>query len=155
MTDHPFDRDNSLGEVRDWVVERIEDGVECPCCDQHAQLYTRKLNSGMARVLIAQWTTARQEFCHTATLVPRLREGAKLAYWGLLESEGTLRPDGGHAGRWRITDQGRLFVLGNLSVPRVARLYNGRVLELTGPLIDIQQALGNKFNYAELMGVRV
>jgi hypothetical protein len=155
MTDHPFIRESLLGDARDWVVERIEDGVHCPCCDQWAKVYTRKLSSGIARVLIKQWITHHQEFAHTASLIPKLREGHKLAYWGLLEAEGTVRDDGGHSGRWRITDQGRLFVLDGLRVPRYARVYNGTVLELRGAEVGIQDALGDKFNYVELMGLHV
>jgi hypothetical protein len=141
----------TLAQAKAWLRLRLKDGAQCPCCTQLAKTYRRKLNSGMARVLIAQWGSYGQSFCHTARLVPSLREGAKLAYWGLLEADERRRDDGGHAGWWRITDKGAQFVANSITVPKYVVVYDDRVLRLEGDHISIRDALGDGFNYDELM----
>lgn len=143
----------TLEQARDWLRERLHDGAECPLCTQYARVYHRKFNSGMARVLIAQWRSHGLGYAHTARLVPGLREGAKCAYWGLMEEETERREDGGRSGYWRITEKGRLFVLGMIRIPAWANVYNDRVLSLDDSvMINITDALGQHFDYRELMG---
>ena len=79
-------------------------------------------------------------------------EEPKLRYWGLLEEELELRPDGGRAGWWRVTELGEWFVLKEATVPRYARIYDNRCLSLVGDQVSITDALGTKFNYDDLMG---
>lgn len=74
-----------------------------------------------------------------------------MVHWGLIEEEPIVRPDGGRAGWWRITPFGQQFVLGNSTVPKYARLYDGRCLGLEGVPVTIRDCLGTKFNYADLM----
>ena len=76
---------------------------------------------------------------------------AKLEYWGLLEEERGVRPDGGRAGYWRVTLRGEDWLHGKVEVPKYARVYDGRMLSLTGPSWSVFEALGKKFDYRELM----
>lgn len=141
-----------LAQVRAWLRLKLDDGTSCPACGQYCKVYQRKLNSGMARSLIAMYQIDPTGYIHVPTaLSARSREEGKLAYWRLVEEQNANRPDGGRAGYWRITELGTQFVLGQLRVPRYARVYDGKVLELTGDPISIQDALGDKFDYAELM----
>jgi hypothetical protein len=123
----------------------------CPTCDQFAKVYRRQINSGMARSLILMYRQG-PGFIHIPTAIgARSREEGKLAYWGLAEEEHVVREDGGRAGWWRITQKGTQFVLGLISVDKYALVYNGRVLDFDGPAWTIRDALGTRFNYAELM----
>ena len=54
---------------------------------------------------------------------------------------------------WRVTSLGKRFVLGEVTVPGRAEVYNGMCLRTYGPEVSIVTALGDKFNYAELMGI--
>lgn len=142
-----------LSEAKAWLRARLDDGAPCPCCTQYAKRYHRKINSGMARLLIMQWCKVGQEFAHTASLCPNLREGAKLAYWGLMEHDDRPRDDGGKSGWWRITDAGVRFVLGRESVPKYVYVYDDRVMGFdAAQMVSIQDALGTKFSYSDLMG---
>lgn len=143
--------DAPLGEAVDWLIEHIDEGVKCPCCDQYAKIYKRKISSGQARLLIAQYRAAGTRFAHTADWDHISREGAKLAYWGLMEADGRLREDGGHAGMWRITPKGVEYVLNQLKVPKYAHVFDNDVLRYSGPNVGIRHALGMKFRYDELM----
>lgn len=148
----------SLQEAKDWLRVRVDDGAKCPCCTQFAKLYRRKINSTMARALILIYRNGGgSRFVHIpslrAVLAPHhSNEEPKLRYWDLLEEEQTVRPDGGRAGWWRVTDLGARWVLGAATVPKYARIYDGRCLRVEGDQVTIRDALGDRFDYRELMG---
>jgi hypothetical protein len=90
----------------------------------------------------------------------------KLAHWGLLDALSGERPDGcKHNGFYKITPLGIQFVRREVQVPKYIFLYNQTVygfsngsdrpmdLEVKREMTDIREALGRKFNYAELMGL--
>lgn len=143
----------TLAQVQAYLRAHLDEGVSCPACRQLAKVYKRKLNSGMARSLIAMYVAGGTGFVHLPTAIgARHREEGKLRYWGLVEEEHLARPDGGRAGYWRVTAPGEAFVLCQALVHRYARVYDGQCLGLGGDLIDIREALGDRFDYAELMG---
>jgi hypothetical protein len=145
----------TLKEAKEWLLERIDDGAACPCCTQFAKVYRRKINSTMARGLIAAFRAYGTEFGHLQQIRHRgldNREESKLRYWGLMEDDGETREDGGHAGRWRVTTNGRIWVLNESKVPKYARIYDGRCIGLVGEPQSIVEALADKFDYRELMG---
>lgn len=152
MTDNDFDN-ATVSEARDWLREHVDDGAPCPCCTQLAKVYRRKINSGMARSLIAMYQIAGTSWVHVPTQVgARSREEGKLAYWGLVEESTAPRDDGGRAGWWRVTSKGELFVRDEITVPKYARIYNGRCLGFYGAQrVGIRDALGSKFSYDDLM----
>lgn len=131
-------------------------GGTCPCCNQFVKVYRRTINSMMANQLChaAKNYDITDEF-HVGEL-PQCASGvgdwAKLQYWGLIrevdaDNDGSKRK----AGVWRITEKGVMFAERKAYVPKYAIVYNGRLLELEGENIDIVQALGQKFNYAQIM----
>ena len=148
----------SLGEARAWLRKRVGEGERCPCCQQFAKVYKRSINSSMARALVTMYRVAGTDWVKMsdalgAGKVDRADE-AKLRYWKLIEEEPELRPDGGRAGWWRVTDLGRQFVLGTVTVPKYAHVYDGRCLGLEGAPVRIEEALGNRFDLSELMALR-
>lgn len=144
---------DTLATVRAWLRQHAEAGVECPACFQHVKIYRRKVNAGMARSLIAMYTVGGLDWVHVPTQIgARSREEGKLAYWGLVEEEKAKRPDGGRAGYWRVTVRGEAFVRCRLSIPKYCQVYNGKVLGFDlSEVINIKDALGDKFDYTELM----
>jgi hypothetical protein len=140
-----------LGVVTRWLKAQLDDGVTCPCCGQLAKVYKRQINGQMARVLIMMHKASPDGGeVHLPTLY-RGADTAKLAYWELIKEREEPRPDGGRAGWWCVTDKGRAFINGRIAVPQYARVYNGQLLNLTGPPVDIRTALGKNFDYSELM----
>jgi hypothetical protein len=143
----------TIQEGVDYVLRIAENGGgECPCCRQRVQVYERTINAGMARALINQWRAVGQDWAKTRMLWTMTHEGAQLQWWGLIEP-GQARSDGGKGGEWRITDSGRDFVLGRLSCPRYAKVFDGQLLGLDASYgyVTIQDALGTKFDYSSLM----
>lgn len=147
--------DTPLGEARDWLRNRIDEGASCPCCQQYARVYRRKITSRQAHGFILVWRAAGIDWVHIPTVHPAFTgDGGKLSmlrYWGLLEEADDKRDDGGRAGWWRITSRGRLYLDDQLRVPKYARTYDGRCLSLVGEPVGIRDALGTRFRYDELM----
>ena len=137
-------------------------GVDCPCCGQLVKLYNRKLYSKMALQLIALYRLDRKhpnQYFHITdigvqTSVIGGGDFAKLKYWGLIvelekdDADDTKRT----SGHWAITQKGRDFVIGKITVPSHVKVFDGRTFGFGEKHITIHHALGKKFNYAELMG---
>ncbi len=156
-------RFSSFEEVRTWFYGEAERrGLHCPLCDQFSKVYRRKLNSQMARSLILIYRffeTNRDEWVDINNYLlrfdihPGKANVSLLRHWKLIERRDGEREDGNpRTGFYRLTENGRLFVQGRLLVPTYIKLYNDELLELEQhSFTDIHQALGNKFNYTELM----
>lgn len=145
----------TLDEAQRWLRERVEEGVRCPTCTQFAKVYRRKINSRQADAIIALYRKHGMEWGHVPTIAPRLRgDGGMIAllrYWRLVEELPEPREDGGRAGWWRVTPLGRDFVLARATVPKYARIYDSQCIGLEGEQVSIRDALGEGFNYDELM----
>ncbi len=138
-----------LHDAMEEFQAKVKKGTNCPCCGRFSKQYKRKLNSGMAQILIKIYKLfsnesvhLQNEFLHFKDIAIR-NEYSKLKHWGLLEQ--------GQLGYWRITDLGVQFVLGHIEIPRHIILFNNELLGFSGEKVTIQQALGDKFNYNELM----
>lgn len=159
MTTDPatlFDVRDTLADARARVEEGRDEGVTCECCGQLAKVYRRKIHAVMARDLLLSYRRADHDgrgWFHLPTLLPDTRGGdfGKLAYWRLIEELPERREDGGRAGWWRITDDGEAFATRRLRVPKYARVFDSHLLGLTGPYAGIEDALGVRFRYDDLM----
>jgi hypothetical protein len=145
----------TLEEAQEWLRSRVDAGATCPCCSQHAKVYKRKVTSGMAQALIIMYRTHQRSWFYLPDLARqwRGRDEANLRFFDLIEEATERRPDGGHKGWWRVTRKGEAFVQGTATVPKYARIYNGRRLSFdrTEPQVSIRDALGTKFSYDDLM----
>lgn len=141
----------TLDQAKTWLRSRLDHGDSCPLCGQHAKMYRRKINAGMATSLISMHRIAPTGgWVHVHAIGARSREEGKLAYWGLVEEQNGVGIHGGRAGYWRVTDAGRAFLKGT-KVPKYAKVYNGKCYGHEGDLVSIRDALGTKFNYDDLM----
>lgn len=157
-----FTDDMSIADARALLRTLVEDGHACPVCTQRAEIHTRPLNHASVRAVIAMLRVHGRDFGHLQTvarehLADIAGQGGQLVlsqHWGLLEEERRLRPDGGRAGYWRVTERGEAFVHGRATVPSHARLYAGRFLRHVGEEVAAQDCLGKKFDLADLLGER-
>lgn len=155
MTDQTLPDDTTLGEAKEWLRERLDGGAKCPCCTQFAKVYKRTITSACAVALIKMYRAARLEWCYVPEVVGRPFDGdlGKLAFWGLVLESSEPRSDGGRRGTWRVTPDGERFIHGTLSLPKYAHIYDSRQVKpmFSGPLIGVEDALGDKFDLRELM----
>lgn len=143
-----------LMQARTWLRQRLRDGEKCPCCGQYAKIYRRSIHASLARSLIRLHQAAKNSeggWVHVPTAIGPACEIGKARYWGLVEEATVKRDDGGRKGYWRLTPDGQAYVRGHKAIPRYALLYDGRCLGFEGPLVDIRDALADRFDYKKLM----
>ena len=149
----------TIVEAKQILEVQKRDGMHCPVCEQYAKLYPRSLTSAMAYglILLANNTA---DFVHVERFfkdidgIPSSIRGdiSKLVYWDFLERKIADRDDGSNRnGYYKVTSAGREFVANRLRVSKKVLLYNNESYGFEGQLIDIEDALGTKFNYSELM----
>lgn len=151
---------NTVADARTRIAAGWEagDGTPCPVCTQLVKLYRRKLNSGMARILIwlvreaARYPEGWVPVADTApTFVRRSNEVSRLALWGLVEDQPSDTPARRNSGVWRPTDAGRRFAARETRAPSHVLIFNNVVYGWSAEQIDITAALGETFRYDELM----
>ena len=124
----------------------------CPTCQQSIKIYKRKLNKNMARTLIEMYKAGKYTYHHVPSLPGDTHEASQLAWWALIISSPRRRSDGGHAGKWKLTSAGRLFVEGRITVESHCEVdRGGEPLELMGKQVKISECLGEPFDLRELM----
>lgn len=153
--------DNSIRDARKFLELRIMDGAKCPCCRQFCKVYRHKVNSIMATGLIGlvkQWQVTQQPV-HVSDIALgdrdiRVTGGqfALLRHWRLIEPIKSDTPRKRTSGYWVPTERGVDFALGRITVPKFADIFNNHVIRFpSDEVISIKEALGEKFNYQELM----
>jgi len=147
----------TLQEAKAWLKQKAVDGAQCPCCNQYVRIYKRRINAGMARWLINLYKMPR-EFQHIASIYKFGRHSVSgtdytvMKYWDLIQQKVNEDEDKKHSGWWRITDKGEQFVERRTAVLSHAHIYNSRLINFVGDRVTIDQCLGKKFSYQELMG---
>jgi len=143
---------------------RAGDAIECPVCGQTCKRYKRKLNSAMAACLVYMYRYFRRPDAETwlhvekhIRSIPGLPysltgDFPKLRFWDLICPMRAERDDqSDRVGYWRITEKGRAFVEGRTTVPRHVFIYGNVAEGFSADQTTIGDALGDRFNYAELM----
>jgi hypothetical protein len=152
----------TLKEAKAWLKERVNEGARCPCCNQLAKVYKRRIHSTMAYHLIQlKKRSLDDSFIHKSFLLSGSRsamtslgggEFAMMRHWGLIEEK--LKDDkqkGRTSGFWRITEKGKGFVDKKLLINKFIYLYDGQLLKVSEETASISDCLGEKFDYESLM----
>lgn len=131
--------------------------MTCECCGRYAQVYQRRIHTSIALQLIELYKLGgTYDHVHASRLIPKGVSGAgdlsKAKYWGLIEE----KPSDGRtksSGFWMLTDLGLQYVTDRARVPYIAYVYDDKVLGFSERLCGIREALKEKFDYQELMGM--
>ena len=137
------------------MAKKIE---HCEFCGRPICVYHRTITAPMAAVLIAVHRRGKGTWVFmpefkmgfkSVKLLAALSGGdvSKLRFWGLLEVNEK------RVGYYRITPAGDAFCLDQTRLPKFADVRLNKLLGLHGPLIGIQDALRQKFDYQQLMGL--
>ena len=145
----------TLEEAKQFIRDNFQEGSSCPCCGQFVKLYKRKLTSGMAKALINLYyasSRSTKRYIHITDL-GHLNGGefAQLQRWGLIVEQPNEDEEKRTSGMWAITYDGMSFVEKLRTVPSHVYTYNGKTIKFSVKETNIEQALGNKFHYTELM----
>lgn len=154
----------TLAEARALVLAKRDEGVDCPCCGQFAKVYKRNLSAAMAEaiILIERATRAdRSQQFHMGQLLDtyatsRTAKGGgdpmRLRFHGLVDLVPGRRADESwRVGYYTITDNGVKFALDQYRAPKYVYLYAQECLGASEETISVVEALGNHFNYRQLM----
>lgn len=135
----------SLAEAKEWLEDRKRDGARCPCCDQWTKVYRRKLGAGIAYSMVR---IARRYSVGEPFRTPGLgltHDPGMARHWGLLDRYP-------QRGVWALTDLGYRWVHRQCKVPRWVLLYDNHLVGVDGTDgVDVVTALGDRFDYQELM----
>jgi len=159
VSDDVNDRELLLKELRERVKHRAatSKGTLCPVCGRLVKVYRRKLHAEMARFLIRlvnrykiypRYYTTREIFGKDNKAVT---DGVYLVHWGLIEKASSINEAQAPTGSYRPTDKGLRFSHNLEYVPTHVHLLGGKVVGWSDRTTTIKQALGDKFNYVELM----
>jgi len=153
-----------LEAAKRHVEQEATAGVTCPCCGQYVRRYRRTITSGMARALIMMRNASRDNRGQWLNVLPVLDESpdavrlradyTKLRFWGLIDNKEARRKDGSkRVGVWKVTPLGYAFAEGLAWIPKYRTIQNNELIDEddTGGQVNIAEALGAEFNYAEIM----
>lgn len=148
----------SLAQARREMEAELEEGTTCPCCERWIKVYKRNLNSTMARALvwIAQEHNLNGDWVDVPSLGPdwliRSNQHTTLAWWKLLvRKQVDPLQDQKHSGLWKPTRRGLLFCNRQIAVPKTVYTLNGEPVEFSDEQVYIDDFLGTKFSYSEVM----
>jgi hypothetical protein len=142
-------------------MESLKQGeaCDCPTCGRHAQIYRRKFHASIARQLIRlYWLGGTAHYIHASKLILPEVSGAgdfsKAKYWGLIYQQINTDPDTKCNGMWMLSAEGVAFVRGQHRIAREVFVFDDEVQGMSAETITIAEALGDRFNYHELMEAR-
>ena len=146
--------DKSLAQARHEMREKIDKGTRCPCCGRFVKLYKRKLSAEMVVFLFALCREYRGDFLD----IRRLRtwkyqrgDYAYLAHWGLVEQREGDEPGKRGSAHWKPTEEAFQFIFRHLKMASHIHMLCGDYLGRSDKLVSVDDALGEKFDYDELM----
>lgn len=143
-----------------WRELKAGGKQDCPCCRRHAQIYRRTLHFTTAWQLIRLYRlNGYGEYVNASRLIMEGQQGvgdfSKAKYWELIERRDMTNADDGKksSGWWRLTGKGMCFVLGKITIPKVALIFDDKLIGFEGEQVDIQFSLNQRFDYERLMAV--
>jgi len=153
----PEKKESSLDRAIRAVKEGLDDGVECPCCEQFCKIYPRKLNANMVMFLISLvrvWEKQGGGWVHYSACKFKGRDYPFLTFWGLAETGRSVAEESEKrmSGKWRPTELGVLFAKDEVRVSQRLHIFNNTVISKDTETVGVVEALGSPFHYRELMG---
>ena len=155
----------TVAEAKATLHAKLEKGAQCPCCDQFAKRYIRRMSSIICRWLIAfarasegdrtKWVHVREcgHILGGESSAARSGDYAKARWWGLVEAGlEDEEADHGSIDATATTEKGWKFVANQLLVREQVVVYNNDPIEFQGKEVSIVAGLGTKFSYSALMG---
>lgn len=150
--------DKFLAKLRsDWRETIEHDGGHCPCCGKWGKISPQGMNETRALALLwlSRAPTNAEGWVDVPNVGPRWLLRGKthttLQHWEFVEpgshQDSTKRADG----FWRITDKGKKFIAGTITVPKKAYIYNNAVEGWSDECVSFRDCFGRHFDYQEVM----
>lgn len=154
-----------IRDFSDWTVERTKkylednrkDGVECPACGVFYREYKWTFYSTAARGLILlNRLGGAEDYVFTGDLKQKYGfkgqgDCSRWRFFGLATEDRDRKSNTGRAGYWKLTPLGVDFINGRATIPKKVYVVHSKPTRSEGPHVTVQQALGKRFDYDELM----
>jgi hypothetical protein len=149
-----------LGQARAFLRERMNDGVDCPCCGRLVKSYKFTILGTMAATLmwiVAKAKQTKEPWVHlnnpeAPAWVKADRNYPRLSYWNLVVArEQEEKNEKRCSGYWKATQLGVEFVYNRTKVPKYVLAYNNIPYEESIETVSIQDVMKKKFNYEEML----
>lgn len=158
-----MNENSTLEEIKKYLHDNSEKGVDCPACDRIVKIYKYTMNAGMCLALITMykldkskenevWFHLQKEFAEKYGLNANALHYSLMKWWGLLIPQPNNDPNRKGTGYWCLTDKGKQFIEGRIRLPKKVHIYDNRNVGWSEETTNIKEALKEKFDYAELMG---
>lgn len=153
----------TVHEARVFCRTNMDDGCICPCCGQNVRMYNYKFHSSLAQCLLSlvkvfetsqNWVHVKDIPVKGGNAASRGGHLAKAVHWGLIEAKPNDDTKKRTSGCWQPTQKGRDFAHGLIAIPKHAHLYNNSVHGFSLETTTIKEALGSRFDYAELLNTK-
>jgi len=155
------DQNTFLNEGIIFVQLNKKDGCICPCCGRVCKVYKRSITGTMLKSFSNLnditygdfiFSGDKKTYFHVSEFAykHKIAEIAKLALWDFIEplrNEDTAKRC---SGKWRITEKGKQFLKGSLSVPKYMHVYNDQVVGQSDKTVRAEDVANKKFNYQEI-----
>ena len=147
-----------LSTARRKLLSLVKSGeiVTCPLCGSDNKIYKRRVHSTMARDLIKLYQVGGMErYVYYGEFRTTAGSGdmAKARWFGLLvpeKNDPNVKANSAE-GYWKLTEKGKMFVESDVFIDEYVEVYHNKVIARSRGRVDIQDCLGTKFNYSELM----
>ena len=145
----------TLIEAKEYINEHKDKGVKCPCCTQMYKVWRKRPIStavaSMCKLFQMQQTTDKYFHLDDFSVLPKDRNFSQLINWDLVEPMRNNDKDKRASGYWRLTTTGRGFVAGAFRIQKYVFTLNNKVVGYSEEKATVEECLGKKFSYAELM----
>jgi len=152
--------ERTLKEAKQSLRINFIKGSHCECCGQFVKLYKRKLNSGMAITLYQIWKYNKFSYVNVKSFLREQgfqnnHDWTLLRHWGFLEEKIEKDDIRKSSGVWRITPMGLKFIMNELETKKHVLLFDNKFQGWSDETTTMEQSLGNKFKYPELMSEEI
>jgi len=147
----------SFAEIAEKYWKDLREGktVDCPCCGRYSHFNKFKITQNMidmmAKCLQLQEAMETGFVHHTRFLTGETRGFYNLKRFNMIEQQARDKNVGHASGLWRVTVKGKAFLLGEVSVPKYALVFDDEVMGFDGDLMDVHQCYEQHFNYFEVV----
>ena len=107
---------------------KLKEGKEkCPCCGKNLRAYAKNLDKrliGLAWDILIYIEKNKLERFEAKWILDdhqKINDFQKLHYWGIIEEERG-------SSKWRLTNKGRRFLMGEIQLPRKVWVFNNKVV---------------------------
>jgi hypothetical protein len=146
----------TLDDAREWLPKAAEstEGAICPCCLEFNKVYRRKIPFSTIKALfnLYQLNENMAGEYHSREFTGSHSGGdfAKIAALGLFSKVRSKDSSKKHSGYWFITEEGKRFCRGDLSIRERLIIYHNELIATSGEFKFISDFWPN-FDYGELM----